>query len=67
VNTAILGAFAAFSGVVKLESVCEAIGEEVPVKPEENEAAAREAAAALRVGPVPGPTQSVAAKEVVHA
>jgi len=54
VNTAILGAFAAFSGVVGLDSVCDAIREEVPVKPEENEAAAREAAAALRRGPVTG-------------
>jgi 2-oxoacid:acceptor oxidoreductase gamma subunit (pyruvate/2-ketoisovalerate family) len=48
VNTAILGAFAAVSGLVRLDSVCEAIREEVPVKPSENEAAAREAAAAVR-------------------
>ena len=53
VNTAILGAFAVFSGMVKLDSVCEAIREEVPIKPDENDAAAREAAAALRVGPAP--------------
>jgi pyruvate ferredoxin oxidoreductase gamma subunit/2-oxoisovalerate ferredoxin oxidoreductase gamma subunit len=47
VNTAILGAFAAASGLVQLESVCRAIREEVPQKPEANEAAAREAAAAV--------------------
>jgi 2-oxoacid:acceptor oxidoreductase gamma subunit (pyruvate/2-ketoisovalerate family) len=48
VNTAILGAFAAFSRLVALESVCAAIAEEVPFKAEENIRAAREAAAALR-------------------
>jgi 2-oxoisovalerate ferredoxin oxidoreductase gamma subunit len=47
VNTAILGAFAAASGLVSLESVCRAIREEVPQHPEANEAAAREAAAAV--------------------
>ena len=69
VNTAILGAFAAFSGLVSLDSVCEAIREEVPVKPEENEAAAREAAAALRAGPVPGAGagRPEPAKEVARA
>ncbi len=48
VNTAILGAFAAFSGLVSLESVCRAIAEEVPLKSEDNVAAAREAAGAVR-------------------
>jgi len=48
VNTAILGAFAVWSGIVGLESVCEAIAEEVPTHPEENIAAAREAAQAVR-------------------
>jgi 2-oxoacid:acceptor oxidoreductase gamma subunit (pyruvate/2-ketoisovalerate family) len=48
VNTAILGAFAAISGLVGLDSVCAAIREEVP-HPEENEQAAREAAEAVRV------------------
>jgi 2-oxoacid:acceptor oxidoreductase gamma subunit (pyruvate/2-ketoisovalerate family) len=48
VNTAILGAFAAWSGIVSLEAVCEAIREEVPVRAEANVAAAREAAAAVR-------------------
>jgi pyruvate ferredoxin oxidoreductase gamma subunit/2-oxoisovalerate ferredoxin oxidoreductase gamma subunit len=48
VNTAILGAFAVWSGWVALESICAAILEEVPKRPEANVAAAREAAAALR-------------------
>lgn len=43
VNTAILGSFAKVSGFVKLQSVLEAIAEEVPVKPEENVKAAEEA------------------------
>jgi len=47
VNTAILGAFAAASGLVSLDAVCEAIAEEVPIQPEENIRAAREAAAAV--------------------
>jgi 2-oxoacid:acceptor oxidoreductase gamma subunit (pyruvate/2-ketoisovalerate family) len=52
VNTAILGAFAAFSGIVTLEAVCRAIESDVP-RPEANVAAAREAAAALRVAESP--------------
>jgi 2-oxoacid:acceptor oxidoreductase gamma subunit (pyruvate/2-ketoisovalerate family) len=44
VNTAILGAFARVSGMVKLESVLRAIVEEVPIQPKENMAAANEAA-----------------------
>jgi 2-oxoisovalerate ferredoxin oxidoreductase gamma subunit len=44
VNTAILGAFAAASHLVSLESVCAAIAEEVPQHREKNIAAAREAA-----------------------
>jgi 2-oxoacid:acceptor oxidoreductase gamma subunit (pyruvate/2-ketoisovalerate family) len=44
VNTAILGAFAADSGVVGLEAICAAIEEEVPSKREANVEAAREAA-----------------------
>lgn len=55
VNTAILGAFAALTGIVGLESVCRAIRDEVPNHPEANEAAAREAAAELH-----------AAQEVAH-
>jgi len=49
VNTAILGAFAGFLGLVKLDSVCSAIVDEVP-RPDANVAAAREAADLLRVG-----------------
>jgi 2-oxoacid:acceptor oxidoreductase gamma subunit (pyruvate/2-ketoisovalerate family) len=48
VNTAILGAFATESGLVRLESVCAAIREEVPMHVEENVAAAMEAARAVR-------------------
>jgi 2-oxoacid:acceptor oxidoreductase gamma subunit (pyruvate/2-ketoisovalerate family) len=48
VNTAILGAFATDSGLVRLESVCAAIREEVPMHVEENVAAAMEAALAVR-------------------
>jgi 2-oxoacid:acceptor oxidoreductase gamma subunit (pyruvate/2-ketoisovalerate family) len=48
VNTAILGAFATWSGLVTLDSVCEAIAEEVPSRTEANQAAARAAAEAVR-------------------
>lgn len=48
VNTAILGAFAAQSRLVSLESVCDAIRDSVPLKRDENVAAAREAAVAVR-------------------
>lgn len=48
VNTPILGAFAAWSGMVALDSVCEAIAEEIPTHRDENIAAAREAALAVR-------------------
>jgi 2-oxoacid:acceptor oxidoreductase gamma subunit (pyruvate/2-ketoisovalerate family) len=47
VNTAILGAFAAFSGLVTLDSVCAAIEAEVPMRAADNVAAAREAAGLL--------------------
>jgi 2-oxoacid:acceptor oxidoreductase gamma subunit (pyruvate/2-ketoisovalerate family) len=50
VNTAILGAFAAASGMVSLDLVCGAIRDEFPVRPEQNIIAARAAAAAIRVG-----------------
>ena len=43
VNTAILGAFAKISGLASVDSICEAIREEVPVKPDANAKAAREA------------------------
>jgi 2-oxoacid:acceptor oxidoreductase gamma subunit (pyruvate/2-ketoisovalerate family) len=49
VNTAILGAFASFLGLVTLESVCRAIQEDAP-RAEANIAAAREAAGLLHVG-----------------
>ena len=47
VNTAILGAFAASSGLVGLESVCSSITEAIPQRPEINVQAAREAAATV--------------------
>lgn len=49
VNTAILGACAAFLGCVSIESVCRAIREDIPVRADDNVAAAREAAAAVRI------------------
>lgn len=49
VNTAILGAFATWSGIVTLDNVCEAIAEEVPSRSADNQAAAREAAEAVVV------------------
>ncbi|MEZ5339199.1 MAG: 2-oxoacid:acceptor oxidoreductase family protein [bacterium] len=55
VNTAIIGAFSAFSGLVSLDAVAEAIVEEVPSHADANVAAAREAAQLVQIG-----------KEVVH-
>lgn len=43
VNTSILGAFAKFSNLVQLESVLEAIQETIPIAPDKNAEAAREA------------------------
>lgn len=43
VNTAMAGAFSAVTGLVGLESVAECIPDLVPVKPDANQAAAREA------------------------
>ena len=43
VNTAILGAFARLTGIVSLETLCEAVRSAVPIHPEENVAAVREA------------------------
>ena len=43
VNTAILGAFARHSGLLKLDSILEAIRDEVPFSPDENAQAAHEA------------------------
>ena len=59
VNTAILGACATFLGCVSIESVCRAIREDIPVRPEDNIAVAREAAAAVRIAELP--------KEASHA
>ena len=47
VNTAILGAFAAASGMVGLDSVCASIAEAVRIKTDRNVEAAREAAQAI--------------------
>lgn len=43
VNTAILGAFSKATGIVGLEAVVEAVKEELPINPEANAAACREA------------------------
>jgi len=43
INTTILGAFAKVTGIIKIESVLEAIRESAPSKPEENAQAALEA------------------------
>jgi 2-oxoisovalerate/pyruvate ferredoxin oxidoreductase gamma subunit len=50
VNTAILGAFVRATGVVELEALLEAIDLEVPVKTEENRAAATEAFERVALG-----------------
>jgi len=50
VNTAILGAFVRATGVVSLDALLEAIDHEVPVKTEENRAAAAEAFAEAVLG-----------------
>lgn len=63
VNTAILGAFAAFSGIVSLDSVCKAIESEVPFKTADNVAAARAAAKVLRISEAPA-LAGAAAREV---
>ena len=47
VNTSILGAFAKFTGVVGIDAIVEAIHEGVPMKWDENAAAAREAYEAI--------------------
>ena len=48
VNTAICGAVAAHTGIVTLEHLAEAIRRHVPIKPEENVAAALDAAREVR-------------------
>ncbi len=52
VNTAILGAFAADSGLVGLDAICEAITEAIPGKAELNVQAARDAATCVVRVPV---------------
>jgi len=54
VNTAILGAFSRVSGLVSLETLCDAVREAVPIDPEDNVAATREAYERVKVegGPV---------------
>lgn len=49
VNTAIIGAFAAATGLVSLDSVLAVIPDVVPIKAEANQAAARDAAADVRL------------------
>ncbi len=49
VNTAICGAFARSTGLVGLKSVCNAIKDEVPIKPEENAKAAQDAFDAILI------------------
>lgn len=61
VNTAILGAFAQWSGLVSLDAVCAAILEEVPLHGDANVAAARAAASAVRRAELAPPP------EVAHA
>ncbi len=48
VNTSILGAFATLTGLITLDHLGEAIAATVPIKPDANIAAAREAAAAVK-------------------
>jgi len=50
VNTAILGAFSKVSGLVKIETVMDAIREMAPVKQEENAQAAKEAYESVIIG-----------------
>ena len=50
VNTTLLGAFARATGIVTLEALLHAIEEEVPIKQEENKAAATEAYEKVRTG-----------------
>jgi len=54
VNTAILGAFARSTGVVGLDDVLDAIGHTVPVRVEENKAAATEAYEQTQMGDTDG-------------
>lgn len=62
VNTAILGAYAADTGLITVESMVNAIREEVPIQIDANIAAAMEAMSAVRHAPMVG----VAASEVAR-
>jgi 2-oxoacid:acceptor oxidoreductase gamma subunit (pyruvate/2-ketoisovalerate family) len=64
VNTAILGAFAVWSGLVSLDSVSAAIMEELPIRGAANVDAARAAAAALKTAV---PVVEAVVGEVTHA
>ena len=59
VNTAILGAFSAFTAIVSLDAVCAAIQEEVSIRADATVAAAREAAGAVH-------TAVAQVEEVLH-
>ncbi len=50
VNTTILGAFAKATGIVKIQSLLDCIGDEVPVKPEANAASAKQAYESVTIG-----------------
>lgn len=50
VNTAILGAFARVTGIMSIETLAKVIRESIPLKPIENEAAAREAYEKVKMG-----------------
>ncbi len=49
VNTAILGAFIKVTEICSIDSVCKAVEKGVPIKPEANAAAARDAFAEVRI------------------
>lgn len=66
VNTAILGAFAADSGLVSLDAICEAIAEAIPSRAEPNIEAAREAARAVVKLPFVAPTSAPKPTAEVH-
>jgi pyruvate ferredoxin oxidoreductase gamma subunit/2-oxoisovalerate ferredoxin oxidoreductase gamma subunit len=48
VNTAILGAFSGLTGIIGLEALCGSVRDAVPVRPDENVAAVREAYESIR-------------------
>lgn len=62
VNTAIVGAFAALTGMVRLDSVLEAMPDYVPIKVDANQAAARDAFEQVLRRPAEPATAVVAAR-----